>query len=317
MKLPRTVKNNKWRYLSLTAGFFLLVAPFAFLTQLAFLLVGKEGQATLHSICYKLPLDWLISGPGDFFALGIVATSFVVITLMVAFLFGPLFCGHLCPVGAFGELVSRIAPIPDRYRMRLKDPGITARLRYGFLAGFVILAWMIGKPTALCPYGIDLGRYCTSSIFQYFSLGLFSDQLTTSFWNTGALLTIAVWLVLGGILMVGGYTIQLASVNQSQAGPGSNIVLSIELDIYSGGSLIERVVLVDEYPPDGGSRLKGDVHVHKTLAEDLYISFDRMTGSDVLVEAKVVPLVNLVWSGAVMLGVGILVRLGASRNSPA
>jgi ferredoxin-type protein NapH len=204
MKLPRTLKNNKWRYLSLAAGFFLLVAPFAFLTQLAFLLVGEEGQATLHSICYKLPLDWLISGPGDFFALGIVATSFVVIILTVAFVFGPLFCGHLCPVGAFGELVSRIAPIPDRFRMRLKDPGLTTRLRYGFLAGFVILAWMIGERTALCPYGIDLGRYCTSAIFQYFSLGLLSDQLYTSFWNTGALLTLVVWLALGGLLMVGG-----------------------------------------------------------------------------------------------------------------
>jgi cytochrome c biogenesis factor len=104
-------------------------------------------------------------------------------------------------------------------------------------------------------------------------------------------------------------------VNQSQADPGSNIVLSAEMEIYSGAALIERVVLVDEYPPDGGGRLKGDVHVHKTLAEDLYISFDRMTGNEVLVEAKVVPLVNLVWAGAFLIGGGILVRLVASRRS--
>ncbi len=121
----------------------------------------------------------------------------------------------------------------------------------------------------------------------------------------------------GGELNVGGYTIQLISVDQAQADPGSNVVVTVEMDIYSGGSLVERAVLVDEYPPDGGGRLVGDVHVHKTLTEDLYISFDRMTGDEVLVEAKVVPLVNLVWSGAVMLGVGALVRLAVSRNSPA
>lgn len=58
------------------------------------------------------------------------------------------------------------------------------------------------------------------------------------------------------------------------------------------------------------------MHVHKTVAEDLYLSFDRMTGSEVLVKAKVVPLVNLVWLGALMLGADLVVRMAASRGSP-
>jgi cytochrome c-type biogenesis protein CcmF len=119
----------------------------------------------------------------------------------------------------------------------------------------------------------------------------------------------------GGSVAVGGYTIHLISVNQTQNGAGSNIVLSAQMDIYSGTSLIESIVLVNEYPADGGGRLRGDVYVHKTLAEDLYISFDRMTESEVLVEAKVVPLVNLVWMGALMLGAGLVVRMAASRGS--
>jgi ferredoxin len=201
-RTPKVVKNNIERYLGLALGFFLFVAPFAVFTWIAYSLTGTEGDATIHSICYRLPLDWLSGQTAT--SVGPLAAGFIIIALIVALLFGPLFCGRLCPVGAVSEFVSRIIPLPDKYRMRIKDTRITASLRYGFLAGFVIMAWAAGGQAVQCSYGVDLGRYCSSSLLEYMSLGVFSGAAPVNYWNTGLVLTLITWLGLGGIMMVGG-----------------------------------------------------------------------------------------------------------------
>jgi len=201
-KLPKVVRRNAERYIGLVIGFFLFVAPFTVFTWFAYSLTGSSGNASIHSICYRLPLDWLIGGSAAL--VGPIAAAFVIGALAVALLFGPLFCGRLCPVGAMSELVSRITPLPSRYRMRIRDTRVTASLRYGFLAGFILMGLAAGGRVAECSYGVDLGRYCSSSITEYMSLGLFGGALPANFWNTGLLLTLFAWLVLGGIMMVGG-----------------------------------------------------------------------------------------------------------------
>jgi ferredoxin-type protein NapH len=200
--IPKAVKNNYERYLGLALGFFLFVGPFAVFTWIAYSLVGAEGDASIHSICYRLPLDFLTGGSAA--AVGPIAAAFIIAVLIIALLFGPLFCGRLCPVGAFSEFVSRIVPLPDKYRMRIRDTRITASLRYGFLAGFIIMGWMAGGQAAQCTYGVELGRYCSSSLLEYMSLGAFTGTAPVDYWNTGLLLTLFTWLVLGGIMMVGG-----------------------------------------------------------------------------------------------------------------
>jgi ferredoxin len=201
-RIPKVVKNNIERYLGLALGFFLFVAPFAVFTWFAYSLTGTDGDATIHSICYRLPLDWLTGG--SVASVGPIAAAFVIVIVVIALLFGPLFCGRLCPVGAISEFVSRIVPLPTKYRMRIRDTRVTASLRYGFLAGFIIMGWAAGGQAAQCSYGVDLGRYCSSSILEYMSLGLFSGAAPVNYWNTGLLLTMFTWLVLGGIMMVGG-----------------------------------------------------------------------------------------------------------------
>lgn len=201
-KLPKTVWRNSERYLGLMAGFFLFIAPFAVFTRLAYGIVGSTDEATIHSICFKLPMELLINGSVPA-SIGPIALGTMVVILVVALLFGPLFCGRLCPVGAMSEMLSRIVPIPDRYRMRIQNTKVTASLRYGFLAGFIIVGWAMAGPVAQCSYGVDLGRFCSPALMEYMSLGLFSTA-PENFWNTGAVLTMIVWLLLGGIMMVGG-----------------------------------------------------------------------------------------------------------------
>ncbi|MDW5563757.1 MAG: 4Fe-4S binding protein [Methanomassiliicoccus sp.] len=202
LHLPKVVRNNIERYLGLLLGFFLFVGPFAVFTWFAFYLTGTEGNATLHSICYRLPLDWLTGGTAA--TVGSLAAVFIIGVLIVALLFGPLFCGRLCPVGAVSELLSRAVPLPDRYRMRIKDTRVTVSLRYGFLVGFILMGWFVGGQSVQCSYGVNLGRYCSSSILEYMSQGLFSGAAPVNYWNTGLVLTLITWLVLGGIMMVGG-----------------------------------------------------------------------------------------------------------------
>ena len=201
-RLPKTVWRNTERYLGLLAGFFLFIAPFAIFTRLSYYLIGSTNEANVHSLCYKLPMEVLINGtiPST---IGPLAAAFVIGILIVSLLFGPLFCGRLCPVGAMSEMLSRIVPIPDRFRMRIQNTKITVGLRYGFLAGFILVAWAIGGQVAQCSYGVDVGRYCSPGVMEFFSLGLFSTP-PANFWNTGAVVTLVIWLVLGGIMMVGG-----------------------------------------------------------------------------------------------------------------
>jgi ferredoxin-type protein NapH len=201
-KVPRTVWRNSERYLGLIAGFFLFIAPFAVFTRVAYAIVGSSGEATIHSICYKLPMELLINGsyPPTIGPIALVTIGGI---LVVALLFGPLFCGRLCPVGAMSEMLSRIVPIPDRYRMRIQNTKVTASLRYGFLAGFILVGWAMAGPVAQCSYGVDLGRFCSPALMEYLSLGMFSTA-PANFWNAGAVLTLIVWLLLGGIMMVGG-----------------------------------------------------------------------------------------------------------------
>lgn len=201
-KVPRTLWRNAERYLGLLAGFFLFLAPFALFTRLSYGLVGGTGEANIHSLCFKLPMDLLINGTVAS-TIGPVAVAFVIGILIVSLLFGPLFCGRLCPVGAMSEMLSRIVPLPDRYRVRIQNTKLTIGLRYGFLAGFILVAGVMGGQVAQCSYGVDLGRYCGPGVMEYLSLGLFATP-PANFWNTGAVLTLIMWLVLGGILMVGG-----------------------------------------------------------------------------------------------------------------
>jgi ferredoxin-type protein NapH len=201
MAAVETLKRNRWRYLSLFAGFFLFVAPFALIARGVNALTGNTATPTLHTLCYRMPVDWLFSGR-LFSMLGSVAAAFLFGILLISFVYGPVFCGWLCPVGSVSEGVSRIVPLSGRFRLRIRDPGVTKGLRYGFFAGFASISLLAGLNIA--SIGGVCCRYCTSSVLQNIADGLTGQLTAVSYWHTGSLLTLFSWLLIGGVFMSGG-----------------------------------------------------------------------------------------------------------------
>ncbi|MDD5188251.1 MAG: 4Fe-4S binding protein [Methanoregula sp.] len=201
MTIGDTLKRNKWRYLSLVAGFFLFVGPFVLLGRGVNLLIGSIAEPTIHTFCYRMPVAAIFGG-GLPTILGSVAGIFVVGVVGTSFFLGPAFCGWLCPVGGISEGVSRAVPLPDRFRLRLKDPAVTRGLRYGFFAGFVTVAVLIGYK--LATIGSLTCKFCTPGVLQNIASGLTGDITAITYWHTGSILTLFSWLLIGGVFMSGG-----------------------------------------------------------------------------------------------------------------
>jgi len=198
----RTLSANKWRYLSLVAGFFLFVAPLALFTRLVYALTGNTATATLHSICYRMPFDWLLGGR-YLMLWGSVAAVFVLAVVVVSYFAGPVFCGWLCPVGAISEGLSRIAPLPDKLRLK---PGssTSSGLRWGFLAGFASVSLCVGSRLFGGSLGSICCRFCSSSVLQNCAYASTGDTEAVDYWSSGSMLALGAWLGLGGLFLRGG-----------------------------------------------------------------------------------------------------------------
>lgn len=199
----RTLRANKWRYVSFAAGFLLFVAPAAWLTKLLFKAAGNTAAVTLHSICYRMPIEWIFSGRWASLW-GSIAAFFVLAVIAVSYFAGPVFCGWLCPVGALSETVSRATPLPDRFRIRIRDTGAVSAMRWGFLAGFAALAVLVARRMASAWLAGISCRFCTSSLLQNLSSASMGDPGALGYWHSGSMLVLLAWLGLGGVLLAGG-----------------------------------------------------------------------------------------------------------------
>ncbi|MBC7120584.1 MAG: 4Fe-4S binding protein [Candidatus Methanosuratus sp.] len=205
MTPKETLIRNRWRYSSFIVGFFLFVAPFAILTRAVYYIVGNSADPTLHSICFRMPIDWIFGGRfysilGSSWFMAAFAFGVIISSIFI----GPAFCGWLCPVGAFSETISRVVPIPNRYRLRINDTKLTTSMRYGFLAGFILVAALVGYDLASDQLGSICCRYCPSSMLQNFSSALFGDLSALEYWHSGSIITLLLWLIAGGLFMSGG-----------------------------------------------------------------------------------------------------------------
>ncbi|MDW7970256.1 MAG: 4Fe-4S binding protein [Nitrososphaerota archaeon] len=189
---------NKWRYIFWIIGLIMFVAPFALLTRLIYFTIGNIYPPDLHGICFRMPFEWIFSGRIFYLFQYPIMFGTVILALIIAFVLGPIFCGWLCPVGAVSEALSKIIPFP--YRLRIKDTSITRSLRYGFLAGWIVISLLIG----LGYIGISsiCCRYCASSVLQ--SLVDAISSSTVLYWHSGSIIVLIFWLIIGGVFTVGG-----------------------------------------------------------------------------------------------------------------
>lgn len=171
-------------------GFILFYAPFALFQRLLnYILHGVWQMQTIHSLCLRIPLEHILDG--KIFRYASVSAISTVLLLLSAFFFGPLFCGRLCPAGAFTEYISKL--IPAKMQISWKKYTEVAPIRYGMLAGFCLLPFW---------GGILACAYCNFFLFDllanYYTQGYFIS-LSSSLLLTGFL-----WIVVFGLFTKGG-----------------------------------------------------------------------------------------------------------------
>jgi polyferredoxin len=79
--------------------------------------------------------------------IGVIAFSMI---LLFTFFFGRIWCGFICPVGGFAELVSRA--LGDRWKIEFRSlPQV--QIRYGYLSVYLVLMPMLGvSACTLCNF---------------------------------------------------------------------------------------------------------------------------------------------------------------------
>jgi ferredoxin-type protein NapH len=194
------LKRHKWRYLAILAGFLLFVSPSALFIRGGLWLTGGTANPDMHALCFRMPFSWLAAGNFAAFDGRLFLLIFLGLVAVSSLVFGPLFCGWLCPIGSTSEMVSR--PFPDKIKINLAKKVNPSALRYGFLASFLGVAALV----AFAP-GLDVGsiccRYCTSTQVQNLVSGIF-NPVSLTYWTSGSLMVMGGWLLVGGIFWKGG-----------------------------------------------------------------------------------------------------------------
>lgn len=178
------------RILGYVLGFGLFYAPFAIFQKIIFFaFTGEWLPLTVHSLCFRIQIEHLLDGKLLTMAVPFIAC--VLVLFLVTFLLGPIFCGRLCPAGAFTEYLSKCFPI--RWQISWRKYTEIAPIRYGMLAGFVILPFF--NTLLAC-------AYCNFYIFDLFiNYFLFGYIISMS---SSMLLTAILWAGIFGILTKGG-----------------------------------------------------------------------------------------------------------------
>lgn len=171
-------------------GFVLFYAPFALFQKIiGYFLTGKWQERTIHSLCLRIPTEHLLDG--KIFQYASISVVSLGILLVVAFFFGPIFCGRLCPAGAFTEYLSKM--VPERLKIDWSKYTEIAPIRYGMLAGFCLVPFFSG---------ILACAYCNFFLFDlianYYSRGYFISL------SSSLILTSILWLVIFGLFTKGG-----------------------------------------------------------------------------------------------------------------
>lgn len=171
-------------------GFVLFYAPCAlFQRSLYYVFHGEWVEMSIHNVCFRIPLEHILDGKTFSYTLSYAMGTYLL--LLSAFIFGPLFCGKLCPAGALSELLSYI--LPDKWKIDWSKYVDIAPMRYGMLTGYIVLPFLGGiAACAFCNY------YLFDLLINYVCLGYFVS-LTSSMLLTGFL-----WLIVFGVFTKGG-----------------------------------------------------------------------------------------------------------------
>ena len=130
-------------------GFMLFYEPFMLFNQIASTFITDMSFSSIHVPCARIPLANIVAG--EWLAASPISLLFCLLLAVTSLWFGPLFCGRLCPTGAFSEFLGSL--LPDKYKIDWAKLVPILPLRYGFFLGFLFSVWLgFGVPCTYCNY---------------------------------------------------------------------------------------------------------------------------------------------------------------------
>ena len=181
--------EKAWHVVGYLLGFLLFYEPFMLFQRITSSFLVETGFTSIHVPCARIPLANILTGQWQYS--GPTSLCFCLLLIVVSLWFGPLFCGWLCPAGAFSEYLSRL--LPDKYKINWAQLVPLVPLRYGFFLGFlgsIILG--LGIPCSYCNY------YALEIFVGYLHTG----QLLSS--SLSLLMTFVVSNIILGLFTKGG-----------------------------------------------------------------------------------------------------------------
>ena len=141
--------EKAWHVIGYLLGFLLFYEPFMLFQRITSSFLVETGFTSIHVPCARIPLANILTGQWQYS--GPTSLCFCLLLIVVSLWFGPLFCGWLCPAGAFSEYLSRL--LPDKYKINWAQLVPLVPLRYGFFLGFLGLIILgLGIPCSYCNY---------------------------------------------------------------------------------------------------------------------------------------------------------------------
>ena len=132
---------NLKRLTGYALGFVLFYAPVALFQRcLFYLLYGSWQPQSIHGLCFRIPIEHILDG--IIWRLTPISMLSTLLLLAAAFFLGPVFCGRLCPAGAFTEYLSKL--VPSKFQISWHRYTEIAPIRYGMLAGFCLVPFFGG-----------------------------------------------------------------------------------------------------------------------------------------------------------------------------
>jgi ferredoxin-type protein NapH len=182
------------RFAFFVLGVVLFYAPFAVGTRLFLQLIDKPHLGDAHSICLRMPIQWLAQ-PWMYGTLFSNPTYLFTILFLplVALIFAPLFCGWMCPAGQMTEFLSRL--VPPRFQIDLSGKLNGVSVRYGFTLGMMGVALVGGN--ACC-------SFCNFTHAQNIINAMFGDFLGITYLASFSIVSFVLWFIVMGLFTKGG-----------------------------------------------------------------------------------------------------------------
>ena len=147
-------------------GFILFYEPFMFFNQIASTFITDTSFSSIHVPCARIPLANIVTG--EWLATSTISLIFCLLLAVTSLWFGPLFCGKLCPTGAFSELLGSL--LPDKYKSRLGKARARAAATLWFSHRFSFFCHLAGLWPFPAPIAIIiLSRFLSTCFSQNIS----------------------------------------------------------------------------------------------------------------------------------------------------